>query len=330
MLTKILSGLLLVITIVVGINIFRPQSSLPVSSDSPSDPTPIQQTPDFLARLPLVPFQSDDSPLIAIVIENHEDARPFQKGLDHAVLIGEFLVEGFISRFVALFSATDLPDTVGPVRSLRPYFIDALSPWTSFFLYAGGSPDALETIERSTIPHINGLFFPEHFIRNASIAEPHNLFVPKNAILDLIKTSPLTNSTSLIFDRGPISSDQPIQEIRVNFFNPDHNVIFTYNPLTASYKRINGIVETTTAPQNILILEAPINGIGSYGRLDIPLHGTGNLLLFQSGRMTTGTWEKAASSQPFVFMHTNNQPLLLANGQIWMMVLETLERVKWE
>lgn len=339
MLAKLLSGLLLILTIVVGWNIFivgsftskqqKPESA--ATSSALEDPLlhPTSQI-DTITRLSLMPALSLPAPLIAVVVENHQDARPFQKGLDRAVLISEFLVEGLISRFVALFSVTDLPESIGPVRSLRPYFIDALQPWTSLFLYAGGSPDALEQIKKNGIPHINGLFLPEDFIRNTSIAEPHNLFLGKNAVLHLIKTSPLTSNAPFSFARGPLISDQQTQKISVNFFNPDHNVTFTYNPLTASYKRQNGTVTTDAVPNNILILEAPIRTIMEYGRLDIPIQGTGSLLLFQSGKVAPGMWQKNAPGDPFVFVDQTDKPLPFANGQIWMMVLETLDRVKWE
>ncbi|MBI3336905.1 DUF3048 domain-containing protein [Candidatus Peregrinibacteria bacterium] len=332
--TKILSGLLLLLTIVVGWNISLsgtiPSTTLESKPIEAANSVSMGEVPDFLSRLSLLPVTPKSPPLIAIVIENHEDARPFQKGLDHALFISEFLVEGFISRFVALFSITDLPETVGPVRSLRPYFVDALQSWTSLFLYAGGSPEALEHIQQTTIPHINGLFLPEHFIRNPAISEPHNVFLSKKAMMDLLTRSPQTNKHSLNLPRGPLSSDQSIREIRVNFFNPVHNVRFTYDPPTASYIRMNGVIETGTSPRNILMIQAPIKNVGSYGRLDIPLEGTGSLLLFQSGKMSTGIWQKDSADKPFSFVDQQNQILPFANGQIWMMVLETLERVRWE
>lgn len=325
---KIFSGLLFFLITIVGIKIFPSGMIVPDTQQPPSRESPPQES-SFLTRLPLLPNTSASPPLIAVVIENHEQARPFQRGLDRAVLISEFLVEGLISRFVALFAINNLPEYIGPVRSIRPYFIDALEPWTSLFLYAGGSPDALEKIEQTHTPHINGLFLPKHFIRFPAIAEPHNLFLPKNAIIDLIKNSSLTNRDPLMFSREPMSSDRYAQKIHVNFFNPDHNVTFTYDQMTASYIRMNGSIQTNTAPQNILILEAPIKRVASYGRLDIPLHGTGTLLFFQSGKMMEGRWQKNVT-EPFVFTDISNKPLPFSNGQIWMMVLETLDRVKWE
>ena len=287
--------------------------------------------PFFLTRLSFLPRPHASPPLVAIVIENHEDARPFQKGLDHALVITEFLVEGLISRFVVLFSEDNLPEIVGPIRSLRSYFVDGLRPWTALFLYAGGSPDALENIEKSEISHRNGLFLPEHFIRNITIAEPHNVFLSKNAILNLLtQASPAQQAYSLLLPRGPIQSQDRPQRIRVNFFSLHHNVEFTYDPLTASYTRTNGSVVSAAMPHNILIIQAPIRNIGSYGRLDIPLDGTGSLLLFQSGKISTGTWRKDSPQHPFLFLDRQHQPLQFANGQVWIMVLETLERVRWE
>ncbi|MCK5019666.1 MAG: DUF3048 domain-containing protein, partial [Candidatus Peribacteraceae bacterium] len=94
----------------------------------------------IISRLPLTsPFSSKIS-LFAIMVENHEDARRYHLGLEEALLIQEFYVEGFISRFVALFSMDDIPEAIGPVRSIRPYFLDAFFPWSSIIFHAGGSP----------------------------------------------------------------------------------------------------------------------------------------------------------------------------------------------
>lgn len=117
---------------------------------------------------------------IAVMIENHEDARPHQKGLEDALMIQEFLVEGFISRFVALFDAQALPSTIGPVRSLRPYFLDGIAPWVRTVFHAGGSPEALDRVKHSgEFYALNLLYFDDEHgsLRDENVAPPHNLFL---------------------------------------------------------------------------------------------------------------------------------------------------------
>jgi hypothetical protein len=57
-------------------------------------------------------------PALAVKVENSVDARP-QTGLGAADMVWEEVVEGGITRFVAVYHST-LPPEIGPVRSVRP------------------------------------------------------------------------------------------------------------------------------------------------------------------------------------------------------------------
>lgn len=74
---------------------------------------------------------------LAVMIENHEEARP-QSGLSKADIVYEAVAEGGITRFLAVFycgvSAEELK--VGPVRSARVYFMDWASEYGDYPLYA--------------------------------------------------------------------------------------------------------------------------------------------------------------------------------------------------
>ena len=100
--------------------------------------------------------------------------------------------------------------------------------------------------------------------------------------------------------------------------------------MTDSYKRINGGVESDAHPRNVLMLETPIAYEGEYGRLLIPLEGTGSLILFRSGKIQKGVWEKESDDTGFKFIDLSQTPLVLSQGQTWMMMLPTLKRVNWK
>ena len=65
-----------------------------------------------------------DRPVAAVKVENTDDARP-QAGLDRADIVYEELVEGGITRFIAMYHCDDAP-VVGPVRSARTTDPDVL------------------------------------------------------------------------------------------------------------------------------------------------------------------------------------------------------------
>ena len=95
-----------------------------VSTPTPTHtPRPVGQAePMPIGFAPLRGTPADPAamrhPSIAVKIDNHEDARP-QIALNRTDLVFEELVEGGLTRYVAVWHS-DVPDAVGPVRSIRP------------------------------------------------------------------------------------------------------------------------------------------------------------------------------------------------------------------
>lgn len=283
----------------------------------------------FLSRLSLLPGGKTQKGTIAVMIENHQDARPHQTGLGNALMIYEFLVEGQISRFVAIFDVASLPRSIGPVRSLRPYFIDVLLPTTKTIFHAGGSPEALQQAKEDvTLRTYNGLYYPDHFLRDEDIAPPHNLFISRKDLLDLMEEKPAKTEWPP-YELGGRSSGALITDIKINFFNGEHNVLYAYSRLTGTYKRKNGTDFSDAHPRNILILEMPISSIGEYGRLNIPVEGRGRALLFRSGVLKQGTWSKQGPEASFTYKDEKGESFKFAKGLTWVTVLPTLDRVSW-
>lgn len=90
---------------------------------------------------------------LGIMIENSKAARP-QSGLSAADVVYEAVAEGGITRFMAVYYCQN-SDIVGPVRSARTYYLDWISEYGSFPLYAHvggantpGPANALGQIER--------------------------------------------------------------------------------------------------------------------------------------------------------------------------------------
>jgi len=74
---------------------------------------------------------------LAVMIENHVDARP-QSGLSNADVVYETLAEGGITRFMGIYycGAAGGDVEVGPVRSARTYFLDWVSEYGENPIYA--------------------------------------------------------------------------------------------------------------------------------------------------------------------------------------------------
>jgi hypothetical protein len=153
------------------------------------------------------PEDAQDRPLVVVKIENDPVVRP-QTGLDRADLIFEELVEGGMTRFAVAFHS-DLPDEVGPVRSVRHVDVAIAEPMADAFVFSGGAKRTMRFVKRklpTTVSVVNegapGMF------RKKGLYAPHNLFLNMNEMLEA--TAEHNTPTSGFFVR-PEPQPEPSQ-----------------------------------------------------------------------------------------------------------------------
>lgn len=308
------------------------QSVMYTDDDEHSASIPTLSTSDLDKRgfdLPQISIlKPRERNLIAIVIENHEGARPYQRGLQDAVMVQEHFAEGFITRFIALFESDNLPPVIGPVRSLRPYLIESVLPYTSVFLHAGGSPEALDRVKEDDITSFNGLFLEKHFLRTDGVPAPHDLFLPEDKIDDLLEEEQWTTVRWPPFATGRPARGSGATTIEVNYYSSDHNVTYTYKKGKRHYERRNG-KDINGTPKSIVILETDVIEIGPFGRLKIATVGSGRALVFRNGKVLHGYWERK-DGKPHIIVDKAGSPIALPKGQIWLTTIDDVRRVEWE
>ncbi len=115
-------------------------------------------------------------PSLAAKIDNHEGARP-QVGLERTDIVFEELVEGGITRYVAVWHS-DLPELVGPVRSVRPMDPDIVTPFGGIIAYSGGQEVFVDMM--MSTPVVNAVFDYDEsglFYRDDVHESPHDVIV---------------------------------------------------------------------------------------------------------------------------------------------------------
>ena len=91
-------------------------------------------------KLKIVSETSTSRPY-AVMINNIVTARPLQSGLQDAYIMYEIIVEGGITRYLALFM--DASTTrIGSIRSARHYFLDYALENDAIYVHHGQSPQA--------------------------------------------------------------------------------------------------------------------------------------------------------------------------------------------
>lgn len=286
----------------------------------------------ILSRLGLNPFRGRSYDAFGVIIENHESAREFQSGLHEALMVQEWMVEGFISRFIVILNRDRLPDRIGPVRSLRPYFVDGTAPWIDHIVHAGGSPEAFEEARKLKTESLNALLgsYNGYFERLEEAAAPHDLFIEKDRLLAMLEDETLPQTNWPPFATGRATDGTKTDAVHVNFHSPVHNVTFTYDPQRRSYVRDNGYQKEQAKPSTVLIVEMPVESIGELGRLSIPIPQNAPAVLLRNGMIWQGTWSLDSEKSVMIFRDEQGESVPFASGQLWMTVVPNLERVTWE
>ncbi|HEX7131024.1 MAG TPA: DUF3048 domain-containing protein [Iamia sp.] len=100
-----------------------------------------------------------------------------QTGLAFADVVVEEVVEGGITRFVAVLHSTDAPE-VGPVRSARTTDVHLLPVLgRPLFAYSGGNPGVLRAVRESPALVDRGGEWAPAYVRIRGRRPPHNLYL---------------------------------------------------------------------------------------------------------------------------------------------------------
>lgn len=130
-------------------------------------------------KVQIIDLESKERPY-AVMINTHNDALP-QSGLQDAYLVYELMVEGGITRMMALFKGKDL-DKVGSVRSARTQYLGYVYENDAIYVHAGGAQDALGRISSEKINDVD--VDGQYGVRDTSLnrAWEHTLFTTTDLI----------------------------------------------------------------------------------------------------------------------------------------------------
>lgn len=93
---------------------------------------------------------------IAVMINNIQAALP-QSGISQADVIYECMVEGGLTRLMAIFQSVDGMDKIGPVRSARTYYVYLAGEWNAFYFHYGQCEYAKPYLSAYITQNVNGV-----------------------------------------------------------------------------------------------------------------------------------------------------------------------------
>lgn len=284
----------------------------------------------------------DDLPAVAVKVDNAPAARP-HLGLELADVVYEELVEGGITRFLAVFHCNSAGQ-IAPVRSARLVDPDILREYAPvLFGYSGAAPqvrnkvnateDVVNLEERTNGASYNKL--PTRFA-------PHNLAVSTESLRALSEVTGAPE-TSLSFDANldlepetspeatPSPTKPPGSSISFSYLG---SVVtrYAYDEGSSSYLRFHDDEPHLTAAGsqlsavNVLVLkvvvrEGRIRDAAGNASPEISVVGEGEAFVLRGGVATVGRWQRPTLSDHTTLVDTGGSEITLLPGNVWIHLL---------
>ncbi len=274
----------------------------------------------------------------AVMIENSPDSRP-QSGLKEAGIVYEAVAEGGITRFLALYQETR-PALLGPVRSVRPYYVEWASAYDPSVAHIGGSARALSMIRSGAYGvDIDQFFNPAGYWRASDRRAPHNVYTDFDKLDALTASKGKTTSMFTPQERKEDKKAEVATASRINLpiSSGSYNVDYTYDGATNSYLRnVGGEAHTDREsgqlqPRVVVALLAGMTrGMEDGYREQITTTGSGRGFVFQDGAVVEVTWQRDTDKSPLKLVDAAGATVPLNRGQTWITVMSDTKVPTWQ
>ncbi len=300
----------------------------PVASTPPPQPQPAPEPPKFYSPLTgsLVANESATTqPVTAVMIENSPGARP-QSGLKNSGVVFEAIAEGGITRFLVLYQEQK-PQLVGPVRSVRMYYVDWLAAFNASVAHVGGSAAALKEVRNGKYRDIDQFFNGKYYWRATDRYAPHNVYTSFKQLDALNAAKGYKSSSFTGFSRtdSEASLSPTATRVSVKMSSALFNSAYTYNKKTNTYDRSQAGAphldreSGRISPRVVIVLKVKETTVFEDGwRESINAIGSGGAVIFQDGTVTKATWKKKSRTAQITFTDTKGNDIPLARGQTWL------------
>lgn len=264
-------------------------------------------------------------PITAIMIENSPDARP-QSGMRQAGIVYEAIAEGGITRFLNLYQENN-PQIIGPVRSLRMYYVDWLAPYNASIAHVGGSLFALREVRNGKYRDIDQFFNGGSYWKANDRYAPHNVYTSFEKLDALNNTRGYTTSS---FTPQPRIDEKPVaapdaSALTLNFGSATFNSSYAYDKVNNHYNRSVGGAphldreEGQISPKVVIAMKVEMNRVFEDGyREDIKAVGSGEAYIFQNGTVHGVIWSKPSRESQISFKDATGAEVPLVRGQTWI------------
>ena len=293
-----------------------------------------------LTGLPMEPEYENDRP-VAVMFNNLKAAQP-QLGISRADIIYEVPAEGGITRMLAVYQTLENVETLGSIRSARPYYIELALGHDALYVHAGGSPEAYQDLKSWKVDNMDGVnggsdakIFWRDAERRKTMDYEHTLVTSDEKILEYLSQGRFRteHKEGYTYDQafaedGTPANGAPAADVTVKFSNYKTGT-FTYDPETRLYmagqygtEHIDGSTNEQVSATNVLVLRTSMKVLDSAGRLRVDLT-SGKGTFFCGGKAVDIQWSKGDRNSPLVYKLADGTPLTLGQGRSYVCIINS-------
>ncbi|AQS71838.1 DUF3048 domain-containing protein [Streptomyces pactum] len=273
--------------------------------------------------------EADPGPVLAVKVDNVRAARP-QTGLDAADVVYVEPVEGGLSRLMAIY-ASQLPESVGPVRSARESDLELLRQFDRPTLaFSGAQSKLLPLIDEAPLraePPGEG---SDAYLRDEDRPAPHNLYLrpgrllPKPAGADALTTG---------FRYGEAPEGGRAESSRTVRY-PSASFTFTWSGSRDRWlvamdqdpaRTADGgrLAPATVVVQHVDVRESDLRDFRGNHSPYVESVGSGEAEVLRDGRVHEATWKRGTAADGTSFTAEDGAPLEFAEGQVWVVFVDS-------
>lgn len=294
----------------------------------------------------IVDINSNKRP-IAVMIDNNV-GNEAHAGLDKAYITYEAIVEGGLTRIMALYKDKDV-SLIGPVRSSRHYFLDYALENDALYAHYGWSTYAENDIKVLGVNNLNGMNNGEAaFWRDNQLESPHNVFTSTDDIYKTAKNLDydiesydwlLLNYSSkeinLYKEKTENNDSEYIEEedeavvantVIIPYSNSEVRS-YIYDSKTKTYLRFmndSPHIDKVTGKQlrykNIIIQSVNNTSLDSYGRQDLDTTEGGEGYYITNGYAKKIWWTKSSRSDKIKYAYDDGSEIKINDGNTFIQV----------
>ena len=193
-------------------------------------------------KVKIVDVDSTSRPF-AIMINNAPVARPVQSGLQDAYIIYEMIVEGGVTRYMALFLDQNT-ERIGSVRSARHYYLDYALENDAVYVHHGRSPQAASDFGSLGVTRIEVAEGKTGWRdTKLNVAWEHKLFTSIDKLKNGMSGKRSERNKDLLLkysidslDLANVLNSKPANKISINYSN-NTTSSYEYDEVEKVYKR---------------------------------------------------------------------------------------------